>query len=66
GDRVQVQQVVLNLIMNAIEAMSGIDEEERELMIRTEIAASGGVVVGVRDSGPGMDPKNMDRLFEAF
>ncbi|NKQ75345.1 histidine kinase, partial [Rhizobium sp. UPM1132] len=66
GDRVQVQQVVLNLIMNAIEAMSGIDAEERELLISTEIAASGGVVVGVRDSGPGMDPQTMDRLFEAF
>ncbi|MGO7204541.1 GAF domain-containing protein, partial [Rhizobium ruizarguesonis] len=50
GDRIQVQQVVLNLIMNAIEAMSGIDGEERELLISTEIAASGGVVVGVRDS----------------
>jgi PAS domain S-box-containing protein len=66
GDRVQLQQVILNLIMNAIEAMSGIDAEERELLISTEIAASGGVVVGVRDSGPGMDPQTMDRLFEAF
>lgn len=66
GDRVQLQQVILNLIINAIEAMSGINEEERELLISTETEASGGVVVGVRDSGPGLDPQAMDRLFEAF
>ncbi|MCA1491469.1 AAA family ATPase [Ensifer sp. NBAIM29] len=66
GDRVQLQQVVLNLIMNAIEAMSSVDEGERELLISTETAASGGVTVGVRDSGPGLDPQCMDRLFEAF
>ncbi|NKQ75579.1 sensor histidine kinase, partial [Rhizobium ruizarguesonis] len=65
GDRVQLQQVILNLIMNAIEAMSG-NDEERELLISTETEASGGVVVGVRDSGPGLDPQAMDRLFEAF
>ena len=66
GDRVQLQQVILNLIMNAIEAMSGINDEERELLISTETEASGGVVVAVRDSGPGLDPQSMDRLFEAF
>ncbi|WP_028748194.1 AAA family ATPase [Rhizobium mesoamericanum] len=66
GDRVQLQQVILNLIMNAVEAMSGLDEEKRELLISTETEASGGVVVGVRDSGPGLDPQCMDRLFEAF
>ncbi|WP_208247211.1 AAA family ATPase (plasmid) [Rhizobium sp. T1470] len=66
GDRVQLQQVILNLIMNAIEAMSGINEEERELLISTEAEASGTVVVGVRDKGPGLDPQTADRLFEAF
>ena len=66
GDRVQLQQVVLNLIMNSVEAMSGINEGERELMISTETEASGTVVVAVRDSGPGLDPQCMDRLFEAF
>ncbi|QKK28143.1 AAA family ATPase [Rhizobium indicum] len=66
GDRVQLQQVILNLIMNAIEAMSCVGEEERELLISTETEASGGVVVGVRDSGPGLDQQAMDRLFEAF
>ncbi|MBX4995003.1 PAS domain S-box-containing protein [Rhizobium binae] len=66
GDRVQLQQVILNLIMNAIEAMSGNNEEQRELLISTEIGAAGGVVVGVRDSGPGLDPQTIDRVFEAF
>ncbi|MGZ2488191.1 PAS domain S-box-containing protein [Rhizobium pisi] len=66
GDRVQLQQVILNLIMNAIEAMSGNNEEQRELLISTETEASGGVVVGVRDSGPGLDPQTIDRVFEAF
>jgi PAS domain S-box-containing protein len=65
GDRVQLQQVVLNLIMNSVEAMSGTSEGERELTISTE-KASGTVVVAVRDSGPGLDPQCMDRLFEAF
>jgi PAS domain S-box-containing protein len=66
GDRVQLQQVILNLIMNAIEAMSGINKGERELLISTETEASGGVVVGVCDSGLGLDPQSVDRLFEAF
>ncbi len=66
GDRVQLQQVILNLIMNAIEAMSGISEGERELLISTETEASGGVDVRVQDSGPGLDPQSIDRLFEAF
>ena len=57
GDRVQLQQVILNLILNAVEAMSGIDEGARELRISTETEASGGVLVTVRDSGPGLDPR---------
>ena len=56
GDRIQLQQVILNLIMNAVEAMSGIDEGARELQISTETGAAGGVLVTVRDSGPGLDP----------
>ena len=66
GDRVQLQQVILNLILNAVEAMSGLDEGARELRIGTEREASGGVRVTVLDSGPGLDPQSMDRLFEAF
>jgi PAS domain S-box-containing protein len=66
GDRVQLQQVVLNLIVNAIEAMSALDEEVRELQISTERDASGSVLFTVRDSGQGLDPKNVDRVFDAF
>jgi PAS domain S-box-containing protein len=66
GDRVQLQQVVLNLIINAVEAMSGVGEGGRELWISTGGDASRGVLVAVRDSGPGLDPTSVDRLFEAF
>ena len=65
GDRIQLQQVILNLILNAIEAMSGIDEGSRELLISTEGEASG-VIVSVRDLGLGLDPQSVDRLFDAF
>jgi len=66
ADGVQLQQVVLNLIVNAIEAMATVSEGERELLINTGRDASGGVHVTLRDSGPGLDPKNVDHLFEAF
>jgi PAS domain S-box-containing protein len=66
GDRIQLQQVVLNLILNAVEAMSGIDEGAREMRITTGREASSGVLVSVRDSGPGLDPQSVDHLFEAF
>ena len=66
ADRVQLQQVVLNLIVNAIEAMAAVGEGERELLISTGRDASDGVHVTLRDSGPGLDPKNVERLFEAF
>jgi C4-dicarboxylate-specific signal transduction histidine kinase len=66
GDRVQLQQVILNLIMNAIEAMSGAEEGPRELQVSAETDAAGGVLVTVRDTGPGLDPKSMARVFEAF
>jgi PAS domain S-box-containing protein len=65
ADRVQLQQVILNLLVNAVEAMSG-SEGRRELLITTGRDASNGVLVSLRDSGPGLDPKNADRLFEAF
>jgi signal transduction histidine kinase len=63
---VQLQQVILNLIINAVEAMSSMREEARELLIYTEKEESNGALVAVRDSGPGLDLKSVDRLFEAF
>jgi PAS domain S-box-containing protein len=66
GDRIQLQQVILNLTLNAVEAMSGVDEGAREIRISTGREASNGVLVTVRDFGPGLEPKSVDRLFEAF
>jgi C4-dicarboxylate-specific signal transduction histidine kinase len=66
GDRVQLQQVILNLIINAVEAMSGVSERPRELLIGTAKDESGGVLVAVQDSGPGLNPESFDRLFDAF
>jgi PAS domain S-box-containing protein len=66
GDRVQLQQVVLNLIINAIEALSGVSEGLRELLISTAKDGSGGVIVSVWDSGPGISPAIHERLFDAF
>jgi PAS domain S-box-containing protein len=66
GDRVQLQQVILNLIINAVEAMSEVNEGARELLISTRKAESDGVLVAVRDSGPGLAPATLERLFETF
>jgi NO-binding membrane sensor protein with MHYT domain len=66
GDRVQLQQVILNLIMNAIEAMSEAGEGSRELLIGTGVNAPDGVIVAVRDSGPGLKPESLDHLFDPF
>ncbi|HXM30508.1 MAG TPA: ATP-binding protein, partial [Chthoniobacterales bacterium] len=86
GDKIQLQQVILNLLMNAIEAMSGVDQGPRELWVSskkvTEIhgeseeekygdkalakAEWSHVLITVRDSGPGLDPQLLNRLFDAF
>jgi C4-dicarboxylate-specific signal transduction histidine kinase len=66
GDRVQLQQVMLNLIINAIEAMTGISDGSRQLLIGTEKDASDEVLVTVQDSGPGLNPDSLDNLFDAF
>jgi C4-dicarboxylate-specific signal transduction histidine kinase len=66
GDRVQLQQVVLNLMLNAVEAMAAVKAGPRELLISTEKTEANGVLVMVRDSGPGIDPEHVERVFEAF
>jgi C4-dicarboxylate-specific signal transduction histidine kinase len=65
GDRVQLQQVVLNLLLNAVEAMSSVEAGARELLISTEQDHTG-VLVAVRDSGPGIHPEHLERVFESF
>ena len=66
GDRVQLQQVIVNLIVNAFEAMTGVSDGSRELTIASGAAASNDVFVEVQDTGPGLDPANLDRLFQSF
>ncbi|WP_426615371.1 sensor histidine kinase [Bradyrhizobium sp. McL0616] len=67
GDRVQLQQVMLNLMVNAIQAMSSVEEGARELQIRIEtVPSEGGVRIGVRDTGPGLPPESLPCLFEPF
>jgi signal transduction histidine kinase len=65
GDRVQLQQVILNLILNAVEATGSVKAEPRVLLISTEQDDTG-VLVAVRDSGPGIDSEHLERAFEAF
>jgi PAS domain S-box-containing protein len=66
GDRIQLQQVVMNLVLNAVEAMSSVESGGRELVISTGQNRTDGVIVAVQDSGPGIDAKNIERVFEAF
>ena len=66
GDRVQLQQVALNLILNAVEAMRSVDDGPRELQISTEHNETGDVLVTVCDTGPGVTPENLERVFESF
>jgi signal transduction histidine kinase len=66
GDRVQLQQVTTNLIVNAMEAMSDVSEGPRELTIVSGAGSSTDVFVEVQDTGPGLDPANLDRLFQSF
>jgi C4-dicarboxylate-specific signal transduction histidine kinase len=66
GDRVQLQQVVLNLVLNAVEAMSSVDDPRRELSISTEQSGADEILVTVRDWGPGIDPEHLDRVFQSF
>jgi PAS domain S-box-containing protein len=66
GDRVQLQQVVLNLVMNGIEAMSAVRDRPRELLIRTQSGEADQVNVTVQDSGIGLDPQSKEGIFDAF
>jgi hypothetical protein len=66
GDRVQLQQVVVNLILNAIEAMATVEDRARDLVITTQRGEGDEIRVAVRDSGIGFDPLNVERIFDAF
>jgi signal transduction histidine kinase len=66
GDRVQLQQVTLNLVRNASDAMTGVDDRPRQLLIRTERDEGDRVRLTVQDAGVGFDPQAADRLFESF
>ena len=66
GDRIQLQQVILNLLTNASDAMLGVDERPRELLLKTELDAADFVRVTVRDSGIGFDPRDAEKLFTGF
>jgi PAS domain S-box-containing protein len=65
GDRIQLQQVVLNLLLNAVEAMGSVEAAPRDLLISTRQDHTG-VLVAVHDSGPGIDPEHLDRVFHSF
>lgn len=66
GDRVELQQVILNLIMNGIEAMTSITNVSRKLLIRSDTFEPPAVLVSVQDTGVGIDPRNMHRIFDPF
>jgi signal transduction histidine kinase len=66
GDRVQLQQVILNLLLNASDAMSEVDDRPRDLVVRTAPDERDGVRVSFRDAGTGLAIQELDRLFEPF
>jgi PAS domain S-box-containing protein len=66
GDRVQLQQVIINLVINAIQAMASVTDRPRTLLIRSQQSEDGRVLVAVRDSGTGIEAKSVNKLFKAF
>jgi C4-dicarboxylate-specific signal transduction histidine kinase len=66
ADRIQLQQVVLNLLLNASDAMSGVEDRPRQLLVRTERDDDNHVRLTVRDAGVGLEPQSLDKLFDAF
>ena len=66
ANRVQLRQVIVNLLMNAVDAMDAVTNRPRALRIKTEIYDLNYLLITVEDSGTGIDPKNIDRIFDAF
>lgn len=66
GDRVQLQQVVLNLVLNGIEAITPVTDGRRELFVRSSQPAANGVLVTVHDTGIGLDQESLERIFDPF
>jgi C4-dicarboxylate-specific signal transduction histidine kinase len=66
ADRVQLQQVILNLVVNAVEAMETVTDRQRILQIRSEFGTADGILVTVQDSGPGIDPRAGSQIFDPF
>jgi C4-dicarboxylate-specific signal transduction histidine kinase len=66
GDRVQLQQVIVNLVLNAIDAMASVSDRPRVLRIGSQLRAGGEVLISVHDSGPGLDPETTEKIFSPF
>ena len=66
GDRVQLQQVMLNLLLNASEAMRGVADRPKQLLVKTDLDDDGNVRLTVQDAGVGIQPNHVEKLFEAF
>jgi signal transduction histidine kinase len=66
GDRIQLQQVILNLAINGTEAMAGLEDQPRRLLIQSKLAEPGEILVSVADTGPGIDPRQTAQLFAPF
>jgi PAS domain S-box-containing protein len=66
GDRIQLQQVIINLILNAVQAMATVDDRTRSVVVRSRVEGGDHVVLEVQDSGPGIDPETAAQIFEAF
>jgi signal transduction histidine kinase len=66
GDRIQLQQVIINLLVNAIQAMVSVTDRPRELVVRTRLKGEDEILLAVEDSGPGFDPAVEADLFNAF
>jgi signal transduction histidine kinase len=66
GDRVQLEQVILNLVLNSMEAMMPVQDRPRTLHVRSQLQKTNDVKVSFRDTGVGLDPASVDRIFEAF